>query len=114
MDGFKPTVDELAAMIRADGRLQFAPAEFWDGSPAAVVVRVRPSKDPAPYWQAFVDNEVQGVIEADLIRYVAVKLQDVAVHGFPPPGFAEMPDGWWVTSMSAHGEVVDFVPDGWR
>ena len=108
-----PSLEELVDLIRADGRLQRVPSGSWSGEEAVIIVRVKPSGDPAPYWQALVDNEPSGVEEDDLIRYVALKLLQVASEGFPPTGFTLMADGWWITSMSAHGQGLDYVPEDW-
>jgi hypothetical protein len=109
-----PSIEEFVQMIEEGARLQIVPPGDWRYEDASVVLDVHPSNLPAPYWRAALRDDRGTASKGDAIRFVAARLRDVAVGGFPPRDFTEHRDGWYRISMTADGRVGDYLPDEWE
>ena len=108
-----PTVDQLIELIESDGRLQIVPPGYYAFRDATAVLDVAPGNRPEPYWRALLRDDLGTAQRGDVTRFVATRLRQVALEGFPPRDFTEHDDGWWRISMMTDGSVGDYVPDDW-
>jgi hypothetical protein len=108
------TVEQLIEMITKDDRLQHMPVDDWRFDDATVVVDVRQRANrPEPYWRAAVRDDLGIGNYADAVRFVAIRLHQVELEGFPPRDFSPHTDGWWRISMTLDRAVGDYVPHDW-
>ena len=105
-----PSVDRLVQLISQGDWLQIVPPDDWRFEDATVVLDVRPGHTRVPYWRAALRDDAGTANHDDGVRFVAARLRDVIIAGFPPPDFTEH-RGWYRTSMTTDGQVGDYMPE---
>ena len=105
-----PSVERLVQMISHGDWLQLVPTGDWRFEDASVVLDVRAGQTRVPYWRAALRDDSGTANRDDGVRFVAARLRDVIIAGFPPPDFTEH-GGWYRISMTTDGQVGDYLPE---
>ena len=106
-----PSIEQLVQLITEGHWLQIVPTGDWQFEDATVVLDVRPGKTRVPYWRAALRDDARTANSDDGVRFVAARLRDVIVAGFPPPDFTERSGGWYRITMTTGGKVGDYLPE---
>ena len=109
--GRGPSIEQLVLMISEGDWLQIVPTGDWQFEDSTVVLDVRPGKTRVPYWRAALRDDAGTANHDDGVRFVAARLRDVIIAGFPPPDFTDRGGGWYRISMTTDGQVGDYMLD---